>query len=183
MHFRFIPIVSKTKAEIAMTNNQTRNIKLTILGICALAMVLAFVVFNPSHINAQGAPSPLSPQETMTTTTSTTVGPPVVPPSISGITAAQVDYLAGKSDRWLFLGALVLLLSFGATTIYWCLAQLDKQRAANNELQKQFIDYLKDNSSDHAANLRLNTEALKANNEISQKVADALKIMDYQSRE
>lgn len=164
---------AKTKAEIAMNKNQTLYVRVTVFLLAVHIAALSVWFFAPPSAHAQSSGS------TTTTVTATEVQPLQGSGMSPSAVAAEVekigDAFASKSDRWMFIVAIIVLLAFGATVIYWALAQLDKQRAANTDLQKEFITYLRDNSTQHAAALQLNTEALKINNETNVRVSEAMR--------
>lgn len=82
------------------------------------------------------------------------------------VTPEQIDELANKSDRWLFIAALILLLGFGAVVVKWLLAQLDKQREANQLATDKLITHLQTESSSARASLDRNTIALERNSNL-----------------
>lgn len=72
-------------------------------------------------------------QQTITTTTSA--------PTVQEV-IKYTDTLATKSDRWLFLAALLCLLATGALIIFWLTKQLDKQRDANQSITDRYMNHL-----------------------------------------
>lgn len=82
------------------------------------------------------------------------------------VTSQQIDELANKSDRWLFIAALVLLLGFGAIVVKWLLAQLDKQRDANQIATDKLILHLQSDAAASRSSLDKNTLALERNSNL-----------------
>lgn len=86
------------------------------------------------------------------------------------VSPEQIDQLATKSDRWLFIAALVLLLGFGGMVMKWLIAQLDKQREANVKAQEQQILYLTGVNMQMNSSMQSNTAMLAATNTMNEKV-------------
>lgn len=99
----------------------------------------------------------------------TTYGQTVIP-----VTAEQIDQIATKSDRWLFLATSIVLLGFGALVIKWLLSQLDRQRDANALITKDLVDHLKASAVEFKTALLSNTEALHDSNETNKEIAKLL---------
>lgn len=82
------------------------------------------------------------------------------------ITAEQIDVIAAKSDRWLFIAALVLLLGFGALVVKWLLTQLDRQREASAAATDKLMTHLQADSLAAKMALEKNTAALDKMSEL-----------------
>lgn len=127
----------KFLTENTIMKNIFTQIYIAILSLSA-SIVLAAVIFWPTSLHAQTIP----------------------------VTPQQIDELANKSDRWLFIAALILLLGFGAVVVKWLLAQLDKQREANQLATDKLITHLQNESSAARASLDKNTIALERNSNL-----------------
>lgn len=91
------------------------------------------------------------------------------------VSIEQIDQLAGKSDRWLFLALLIVLLIFVGLVIKWLMTQLDNQRAAGIASTKELIDHLKTNAVEFKTALQANTDALSISNVTNQEISQLLK--------
>lgn len=86
-----------------------------------------------------------------------------------------VDYLAQKNISYWFISLAVVAITSWSFIVRWLLKQLELQRTASSDTQKQLIDYMQ---KDHTAMVQVVTEVSgtqKKTVEVLERVLDKLK--------